>query len=113
MFAKLNPGLTYVQGMNEIYAPLYYVFKTEEHGEFGELDAKGSGEHAESDAFFCFVELMGEFRDNFCKQLDDSSSGIRANIHRFSNMLLSVDPVLWSHLQYKVKVELCVEEFGK
>lgn len=25
IFAKLNPGLTYVQGMNELYAPLYYL----------------------------------------------------------------------------------------
>lgn len=69
VFAKLNPGLTYVQGMNEIYAPLYYVFKTSEHGEFGEQNETGSTIHAEADAFFCFVDLMSEFRDNFCKQL--------------------------------------------
>jgi hypothetical protein len=24
---------------------------------------------AEADAFFCFVDLMGEFRDHFCQQL--------------------------------------------
>ena len=55
--------------MNEIYAPLYYVFKTNEHGEYGEMGGFGSADHAEADAFFCFVDLMGEFRDNFCKQL--------------------------------------------
>lgn len=69
VFAKVNPGLSYVQGMNEIYAPLYYVFKTSEHGEFGEQDGFGSSDHAEADAFFCFVDLMGEFRDNYTKQL--------------------------------------------
>eukprot|EP00210_Caulerpa_lentillifera_P005179 g4951.t1 len=105
VFAKLNPGLTYVQGMNEIYAPLYYVFKTGEHGQFGELNGTGSSDHAESDAFFCFIELMGEFRDNFCKQLDDSTSGIKANITRFSNMLVSFNPKLWSHLKYNAKVD--------
>ena len=26
VFAKLNPGLTYVQGMNEVLAPLYYTY---------------------------------------------------------------------------------------
>ena len=29
IFAKLNPGLTYVQGMNELLAPLYHLFRTD------------------------------------------------------------------------------------
>lgn len=29
LFAKLNPEISYVQGMNEILAPLYYVFSTD------------------------------------------------------------------------------------
>lgn len=61
VFAKLNPGLTYVQGMNELFAPLYYTFRTDT-----EDDAR---EAAEADSFWCFVELMTEFRDNYCKQL--------------------------------------------
>lgn len=28
IYAKLNPGIKYVQGMNELLAPLYYVFAT-------------------------------------------------------------------------------------
>lgn len=28
LYAKLNPGIQYVQGMNEILAPLYFVFRT-------------------------------------------------------------------------------------
>ena len=28
-----------------------------------------ASDHAEADAFFCFVDLMGEFRDHFCQQL--------------------------------------------
>lgn len=30
IFAKLNPGLRYVQGMNELLAPIYYLLKTGE-----------------------------------------------------------------------------------
>lgn len=30
IYAKLNPGLKYVQGMNEILAPLFYVFSKSE-----------------------------------------------------------------------------------
>lgn len=29
LFAKLNPAIRYVQGMNEVLAPLYYVFSTD------------------------------------------------------------------------------------
>ena len=29
LFAKLNPGLRYVQGMNELLAPLYHAFRTD------------------------------------------------------------------------------------
>lgn len=29
VFAKLNPGIRYVQGMNEILAPLYYIFRSD------------------------------------------------------------------------------------
>ena len=27
LYAKLNPGLRYIQGMNELIAPLYWLFK--------------------------------------------------------------------------------------
>jgi hypothetical protein len=29
IFAKLNPGIRYVQGMNEVLRPLFYVFKND------------------------------------------------------------------------------------
>lgn len=29
VFAKLNPGIRYVQGMNEVLAPLFYVFRND------------------------------------------------------------------------------------
>lgn len=31
IYAKLNPGIKYVQGMNELLAPLYHVFYTGGH----------------------------------------------------------------------------------
>lgn len=50
-----------MQGMNEIYAPIYYQFATDTNTE--------AAMHAEADAFFCFVELISEFRDHFCQHL--------------------------------------------
>lgn len=34
IYAKINPGIRYVQGMNEIIAPIYYVFKNDKTNEF-------------------------------------------------------------------------------
>ena len=61
IFAKLNPGLRYVQGMNELLAPLYYHFRLDPD--------RDNSAHAEADAFFCFMDIISEFRDNFCQQL--------------------------------------------
>ena len=34
IYAKLNPGIAYVQGMNEIVGPLYYTFATDPSNEW-------------------------------------------------------------------------------
>lgn len=54
MYAKLNPGLRYIQGMNELLAPLYYLFRTDPD--------RTSARYAEADTFYCFVDLISEFR---------------------------------------------------
>lgn len=41
IYAKLNPGIAYVQGMNEIVGPLYYTFATDPNSEW-------KGRHIES-----------------------------------------------------------------
>ncbi|MED6130771.1 hypothetical protein PIB30_003792 [Stylosanthes scabra] len=96
IFAKLNPGVRYVQGMNELLAPLYYVFKNDPDEE--------NAAFAEADSFFCFVELLSGFRDNFVKQLDNSVVGIRSTITRLSQLLKEHDEELWRHLEITCKV---------
>ncbi|KAK9834207.1 hypothetical protein WJX81_008458 [Elliptochloris bilobata] len=96
VFAKLNPGLRYVQGMNELLAPLYYHFRTD--------PAPGAAAHAEADAFYCFMDLLAEFRDHFCQQLDNSAVGIRATLTRLSEQLCRADEQLWQHLVERNKV---------
>ncbi|KAH9621231.1 hypothetical protein KSS87_005100, partial [Heliosperma pusillum] len=96
VFAKLNPGIRYVQGMNEILAPLYYVFRSDPDEHYAAA--------AEADTFFCFVELLSGFRDNFCQQLDNSVVGIRSTITRLSVLLKEHDEELWRHLEVTCKV---------
>ncbi|XP_031379432.1 TBC1 domain family member 13-like isoform X1 [Punica granatum] len=96
VFAKLNPGIRYVQGMNEVLAPLFYVFRNDT-----DLD---NARAAEADTFFCFSELLSGFRDNLCQQLDNSVVGIRSTLTRLSQLLKEHDEELWRHLEVTTKV---------
>jgi hypothetical protein len=67
----------------------------------------GDGQaHAEEDAFFCFVELLSDFRDHFCQQLDNSAVGIRSTIAQLNALLRHQDEELWRHLEYTSKVNV-------
>ncbi|XP_077212251.1 ypt/Rab-GAP domain of gyp1p superfamily protein [Tasmannia lanceolata] len=96
VFAKLNPGIRYVQGMNEVLAPLFYVFRNDPDEE--------NAASAEADTFFCFVELLSGFRDHFCQQLDNSVVGIRSTITTLSQLLKEHDEELWRHLEVTTQV---------
>jgi hypothetical protein len=41
LYAKLNPGQGYVQGMNEIIGPIYYTFATDPNSEW-----RGNNRHS-------------------------------------------------------------------
>ncbi|KAM7261428.1 hypothetical protein ACFE04_008795 [Oxalis oulophora] len=96
VFAKLNPGVRYVQGMNELLAPIYYTFRNDPD--------EDNAAFAEADTFFCFVELLSGFRDHFCQQLDNSVVGIRSTITKLSQLLKQHDEELWRHLEVTTKV---------
>lgn len=53
IFAKLNPGQSYVQGMNEIIGPIYYTFSTDRNEEY-----RGAG----SSSFQSFADKLVVFR---------------------------------------------------
>ncbi|XP_078282555.1 TBC1 domain family member 13 isoform X3 [Rhinoraja longicauda] len=91
VYAKLNPGIAYVQGMNEIVGPVYYTFATDPNTEWKE--------HAEADTFFCFTNLMSEIRDNFIKSLDDSQCGITYKMENVYSTLKEKDMDLYLKLQ--------------
>ena len=90
IYAKLNPGQGYVQGMNEIIGPLYYVFANDCKEEWSRkflydtlfvylLNSTYCSiltVHSEADTFWCFTGLMSEIRDMYNSQLDsDRSTG--------------------------------------
>uniref|UniRef100_A0A7I4EI56 Rab-GAP TBC domain-containing protein n=1 Tax=Physcomitrium patens TaxID=3218 RepID=A0A7I4EI56_PHYPA len=66
--------------------------------------ARENQKHAEEDSFFCFVELLSDFRDHFCQQLDNSAVGIRSTISQMTQLLRKHDEELWRHLEITSKV---------
>lgn len=87
VYARLNPVVSYVQGMNEVCAPLYYVFAQDP------LCAD-----AEADTFFCFSALMSHVRDAFVKGMDHTDQGLFGQVEEFSALLRRKDLQLWTHL---------------
>ena len=77
LYARLNPGVMYVQGMNEVLATLYYNFH--------EASPKHD-EYFESDLFFTFTKVMSDLRDGFIRTMDDEPTGINGKIKTFSKM---------------------------
>jgi len=90
IFSKLNPGVSYVQGMNEVVGPIYYVFASDSRPDWKA--------HAEADAFYCFQNLMSEIKDNFISHLDESSCGIDRLMTRFYELLKAKDLELYQQL---------------
>ncbi|KAI6232542.1 TBC1 domain family member 13 [Aphelenchoides besseyi] len=105
VYAKMNPGIKYVQGMNEIIGPIYYVLGSDPDHEWAKF--------AEPDAFYCFQNLCSEVRlseekrcntstfkikDNFMKELDSSNCGIESTLTTFYQRFALTDPQLYDHM---------------
>ena len=77
IYAKLNPGIKYIQGMNEVLAVIYYCFYEQDfQGEEAVIPHK----YYESDLFFSFSNIMVELRDGFLRELDKEKTGIQGRI---------------------------------
>ncbi|CAG8440304.1 2077_t:CDS:10 [Acaulospora morrowiae] len=94
IYAKLNPGVGYVQGMNEILGPIYYTMANDS-------DEVGKA-HAEADSFFVFTLMMSHIRDHFVRSLDmDDKTGIGHTMMKMNRRLRTFEPELWADLERK------------
>lgn len=93
VYAKLNPGIKYVQGMNEIAGTIYYCFANDRNEIFRK--------NAEIDTFFCFTLIMGEIKDGFIRNFDQAPSGLKGRIQELNDLLKRVNKELWEHLEYE------------
>lgn len=91
IYAKLNLGVRYIQGMNELLAPLFYVV-------MHDPDPSLSEDDKEADCFRCFAGLMSRVRDVFIQDNDVHSSGIQGVMAELGACLGAQDPELSRHL---------------
>ncbi|KAL0134443.1 hypothetical protein PUN28_001315 [Cardiocondyla obscurior] len=101
IYAKLNPGQGYVQGMNEIVGPIYHAFACDPDPTWRK--------HAEADTFFCFTNLMAEIRDFFIKTLDEAEFGINSMMSKLTNQVRVNDSEIWLRLHQQ---ELCPQYYS-
>lgn len=62
------------------------------------------GNFAEADSFFCFMELLSGFRDNFCQKLDNSAVGIQGTLSKLSQLVAKYDGELQRHLEITTEI---------
>lgn len=89
VYSRTNSAIQYVQGMNEILAPILYVLCTDPPGE--------NLEDVEADAFFCFSRLMAEIDGCFCRRFDGSMLDTHSTIGKYNALLATLDPELFVH----------------
>lgn len=92
-YAMTNASIRYVQGMNLILLPIYYVLYHSNDVE----DQK----YSEEDAFFCFNHLMAEVGENFIEDLDSSSTGVTYKMSKVMEMVKEADGNLYEAMKEK------------
>lgn len=88
--AKLTPGVSYVQGMNEVAAPLLHVH-LHEPGADPDL--------AEARSFHVFNAILTELQDMYTRELDVSATGIHGTLAEFAALMQRLLPDVAAKMQ--------------
>lgn len=78
IYSKLNPKIQYVQGMNEILAPIFYLVNI----------SKPADQIDESSCFYMFNNAISDILELHIKDLDKSKNGIYGKLHEVNQMLM-------------------------
>ena len=94
IYSKFFPDISYVQGMNEIIAPIYYVFSFDKT-----YGVEASVENIEADVFWTFNSLMEQIKNNFNSEKNQDDTGIGGKVQKFKKMLQIMDLQLYQHFE--------------
>ena len=71
IYAKLNPRIEYVQGMNEILAPIFYLINVD----------RPADEIEEASCFLMFNNAISDILELHIKDLDKSKNGVYGKLN--------------------------------
>ena len=94
IYSKFFPDISYVQGMNEIIAPIYYVFSFDKT-----YGVEACVENIEADVFWTFNSLMEQIKNNFNSEKNQDDTGIGGKVQKFKKMLQIMDLQLYQHFE--------------
>ena len=98
IYAKIHKDVTYVQGMNDLLAPIYYCFSIDNDPD--------NINYVEADSYICFEKLMNIIKFIFIRSKDNEFGGVNFKLKEISSLLQIIDYELYLHLQKnKVKIE--------
>lgn len=105
-YSNYYPDVYYIQGMNEIIAPIYYCYTSDKlYFSKTEIDID-----IEADTFWSFFELMEQLRHVFIRDEDNNSNGVTAKANNLSKMLEIIDKELSLYLA-SIKVQFSFFSF--
>lgn len=90
IFAKVNPNISYVQGMNDIVGTLYYVFANDNNNEWSE--------YAEIDTYYCFTIIILENYEIYIREFDYETNGLHNRIALHNQLLQRHDKEIFNQI---------------
>lgn len=98
IYAKIHEDVSYIQGMNDLLAPIYYCFSIDDNPEFKK--------YVEADSYITFEKLMDVIKIIFIRAKDNEPGGVNYRLKEIGNLLKIIDYELYLHLERnKVKLE--------
>ena len=98
IYGLSHPEVKYVQGMNEILAPIFYCFSNDKN----EISIK----NLEADSYISFENFMENIKDIFIKKLDNTDKGITTRLKKLNMLIKMLDYRINDQLlKYKIEME--------
>ena len=97
IYAKIHQEVSYVQGMNDLLAPIYYCFSKDNNPD--------NKNFVEADSYIAFEKLMEIIKNIYIRKLDNETGGIYFRLNEISGLLKIADYELYLHLK-RNKIEM-------
>jgi hypothetical protein len=89
IFARLNPNVAYVQGMNEVLAPIFYLLNA---------NRDPTTPIQEATCFFMFNNVMSDILEMLMRDFSNQDNPVHGRMRHINTMLLALQPKTWQKL---------------